>query len=141
MKGSELYEKIIVQHRRNPVNFEKNTGAQHQVEAYNPFCGDQYKLYFDNENEILHNLSFHGYGCAISKASSSVLVELMEGKNIAEAKSLCDQFLEMIRQQSEHHGRLSHLTAFMKAKQYPGRDKCAMLSWEYLKKYLENILK
>lgn len=141
MKGSELYDELIVQHSRNPINFSKNPDAQHQLEAYNPFCGDQYKLYFDIDSESIQDLSFHGYGCAISKASSSALVELLQGKTLEEAKSLCDEFLAMVRQHSQVPERLKHISMFMKAKEYPGRDKCATLSWEHLGEYLENILK
>ena len=111
------------------------------LEAYNPLCGDQYKLYIDQEKNRLNNLHFHGYGCSISKAASSVLVQSLEGLDIHEAKERVEAFMAVLNPEID----LAELTipkeylAFEAARSFPGRLKCASLAWETMAQYLKEL--
>lgn len=135
----DLYKEVILKHNDHPVNYKKREEATEQVEAYNQFCGDHFHLYFDVVAEKITNISFHGYGCAISKASSSVLVELLEGKSLTEAEELYKDFMRMIESSDSSPAEVKNeqLLAFAAAKKFPGRKKCATLSWESLMEHLE----
>ena len=78
----ELYQSVILKHSKEPVSYEKREEAAQHLDAYNSLCGDRFQLYFELEDGKIKDLSFHGYGCAISKASTSVLVKFMEGTEI-----------------------------------------------------------
>lgn len=136
---SQLYQKIILNHNQNPYHFEKKPEAIIQLEAYNPLCGDQFQLYLFQENDIISEIYFHGYGCAISKASTSVLAEQLEGKKITEAKEIIQNFLAVVEgkeiQLSESY---QDFQAFSVAKNFPGREECANLSWLSLQEFLES---
>ncbi len=137
----DLYKDIILKHNDAPVNYHKREEAQHQLEAYNQFCGDHFHLYFDIAEGIVKDISFHGYGCAISKASTSVLVEMIKGKSVEEVKSL-HAMMQKIIHASEEDLHLApeyeDLLAFAAARKFPGRKKCATLSWDELGEYLIN---
>ncbi|MEO0471615.1 MAG: Fe-S cluster assembly sulfur transfer protein SufU [Bacteroidota bacterium] len=134
----KLYQRVILVHSREPVRFEKQMDAPHHLKAYNPVCGDKFELFFSVEDGCLHNVSFHGYGCAISKASTSVLVKHLEGKPVAEAKQLCQQFLTLVQPEGED-GPLTDadFVAFTAARDFPGRLTCATLAWEELADWFE----
>lgn len=124
-----MYHKLIIEHDRNPFHYEKKETADQIIEAYNPICGDKYKLYLDFENGAIKSAHFHGYGCAISKASTSVLIKKIEGLSVAEALDLCKLFLMQLQADSP----INHKTdfeAFRAVKKFPGRMKCVTLSWE-----------
>lgn len=128
-----LYQKVILAHNKSPYHYEKK-GTDHLVlEAYNPLCGDKYKLYLEVQEGLIRNVYFHGYGCAISKASTSVLAQNLEGTSVEQALEICAHFIEVVTQGSptEHED----FTAFAEAHQFPGRQQCATLSWEALKKH------
>lgn len=135
----DLYKEVILKHNEHPVNYEKKGGALHQVEAYNQFCGDHFYLYFDIKDGKIQEISFHGYGCAISKASSSVLVEILLGKSVEEAKELYKGFINIIQTSDDFDEKeIDHrLLAFAAARKFPGRKKCATLSWDCFMEYLE----
>ncbi len=132
-KIKQLYQSVILAHNNQPHSFEKNETAQHQLEAYNTICGDQFTLYFDIEENTVKNVSFHGFGCAISKASASVLVKKMEGQSIDNIKALCQRFFTMIEKGKEPEDE--ELQAFAAAKDFPGRTQCATLSWKEICKF------
>ena len=90
---TELYQQVILEHNKKPRNFRKLDGATHTAEGYNPLCGDHLIVYLhiDNKN-IINDISFEGDGCAISKASSSMMTSSLKGKSIEEAKDLFGQF-------------------------------------------------
>ena len=81
-KLSDLYKGVILEHNNTPLFFEKRPAAQHVIEAYNPLCGDKFKLFLDIENDTISAATFHGYGCAISKAASSVLLSKIQGQSL-----------------------------------------------------------
>src|SRR5581483_11031569 len=84
---SELYHDIIFDHNRKPRNFRKIQGANRMAEGHNPLCGDQITIYLNLDGEVIRDISFQGLGCAISKASASMMTDSVKGKTMAEAKS------------------------------------------------------
>ena len=138
-KISKLYQKVILQHNESPVNFEKHESADFVVEAYNPLCGDQFKIYLDMGGEKIARAAFFGFGCAISKASTSVLVSRLEGLSLAEVGQLCEQFFTYVTpEKSPEKPHDADFQAFEAAKQFPGRLKCAALSWEEIKNFVQD---
>lgn len=136
----QLYKKIILQHNAAPYHFEKKEGTQYRVDAYNPLCGDRFQLFFDIENGVIDNIYFFGYGCAISKASTSVLVEALEKKTLKNATTLCEEFLNVIHnKETDSTIEKEEFEAFSAAKDFPGREKCATLSWDEFKLFLEKM--
>ena len=144
MNLKELYQDIILEHGKNPRNFGKCNGYNHQAEGYNPLCGDKVHVYLKLNNEKnVEELTFEGSGCAISMASTSIMTELVKGKSLESAKSIIDSFLSMIKTGSNI--KISDLDEDQKikimslsgVKQYPMRVKCATLSWHTLVAALE----
>ena len=134
----QLYQSVILKHSKEPVHFEKKEQATHVLEAYNPLCGDKFQLFFEIEDGKISQLSFHGYGCAISKASASVLVKKLEGRPVEEGLALCRQFLAMLQADKEGPEDVDEeLAAFAAARSFPGRMKCATLSWEEMEAFLK----
>lgn len=127
---SKLYHGVILEHNRVPHFFEKRPAAQHVVEAFNPLCGDKFKLYLDLENEAITAATFHGYGCAVSKASASVLMTKIQGQPLEALPGILEEFLEAVAAGSSDDRETA---AFAVAKNFPGREKCAVLAWEALK--------
>ena len=134
MDLSELYHKVILQHNESPFHYAKMETASHLVEAYNPLCGDRFKLYLDVEDNRVKQAHFHGYGCAISKASTSILLQKIEGKTLQEIPDIIQQFYAYVHPDKDPSG-VTHdpdFEAFAAAKKFPARLKCATLSWNEL---------
>lgn len=133
----QLYQTVILQHDKHPVRYEKREEAAVILEAYNPLCGDKFTLFLTIENDSIQHASFHGYGCAISKASTSVLVKNLEGKKIEELKNLVQNFRSIVDAEATTEPALdSEFEAFAAARQFPGRLQCATLSWDRLADFL-----
>jgi nitrogen fixation protein NifU and related proteins len=139
MDLKELYQDIILEHGKSPRNFGKCNGHNHEAKGYNPLCGDQVHVYLKlNEKKKVDKLTFEGSGCAISIASTSIMTELVKGKSFDSAKTIINEFLNMIKNGSEI--KTNDLTKDQKikimslsgVKQYPMRVKCATLSWHTL---------
>lgn len=136
LKG--LYKTIILEHNKVPFFYEKNEGATYVLKAYNQICGDRFELYFEVKNGVIEDLTFHGFGCAISKASTSVLVKKLKSKKFVEALLLCQQFLAATNEGTVVDVKLEEeFEAFSAAKEFPGRLKCATLAWDEMIKFLE----
>ncbi len=130
----ELYQQIILDHNRSPKNFRVIENADRVIEAYNPLCGDQYTIYLVLEGDRVADVSFQGSGCAISKASASVMTELVKGKTRDEAVGLFEVFHDLVTGATEADPMdLGKLAAFAGVRDYPARVKCASLSWHTLK--------
>lgn len=128
---SNLYQKVILQHNDNPYHYEKREQADQVIEAYNPLCGDQFKLYLNIEDGKVTSAYFHGYGCAISKASTSILIQRLEGCKLEKIPALCEQFFTYVLPgQSPKTPIDMDFQAFEAAKKFSGRLKCATLSWD-----------
>src|SRR4051812_18510195 len=93
---SELYQQVILDHNKKPRNFHKMEAANRRAEGYNPLCGDQLTVYLDLEDEVVKDISFEGSGCAISKASASMMTQALKGKSRAEAETLFNEFHRMV---------------------------------------------
>lgn len=133
----KLYKTVILEHDKKPVQYVKRAGAQHVLKAYNEICGDRFELFFDIENDQLTNVSFHGFGCAISKASTSVLVKKIQHQTVEQAQNIITAFLQTVHPDSPGGGATDEeMTAFSAAKDFPGRLKCATLAWDELKEWL-----
>jgi nitrogen fixation protein NifU and related proteins len=132
----ELYQQVILEHNKKPRNFEVLTSANHYALGKNPLCGDQFAVYLDlDESGIIQDISFQGTGCAISKASASMMTMNVKGKTMAEAEILLKEFQKMVTGQldperDENH--LGKLKIFTGVKAYPVRVKCATLAWHAL---------
>ena len=99
-----LYKQHILPENKDPFHFEANKDADTILEAYNPMCGDKYQLYLNLDNKILEPVHFHGFGCAISKASTSVMLKNMEGLSIEDCLTLCQRFLDSVTSESIDEG-------------------------------------
>ncbi|HMQ64505.1 MAG TPA: iron-sulfur cluster assembly scaffold protein [Flavilitoribacter sp.] len=137
-KQLDLYGETILRESRSPYHFEKMPEGQTAVEAYNPYCGDKYRLFPEVEEGVIRAIHFHGYGCAVSKASCSVLARELEGKPVEEARALIEGFVAAIRREAIPSDRVALFAApFLPAADYPGRETCAVLGWEALGRWLE----
>tara|TARA_A100000171_G_scaffold23872_1_gene22217 strand:+ start:309 stop:746 length:438 start_codon:yes stop_codon:yes gene_type:complete len=136
-----LYKTQILAHAKNPFNEGVLEDYSHKLQAYNPICGDQFDLYLKFEDDIIQSTSFKGYGCAISKASTSVLTKQLLGKRKNEAKALIELFLNVINPESSESPESitsdEELLAFASAREFPERLTCANLAWEKVKGLLE----
>jgi nitrogen fixation NifU-like protein len=131
---TDLYQEVILDHNRRPRNFRALADASHTAEGYNPLCGDRLTLYLKLDGGIVADVSFEGAGCAISKASASLMTDAVKGKTIAEAQALFDRFHRMVttppEQPVEDLGKLSALAG---VREFPVRVKCASLAWHTMK--------
>ena len=136
----ELYQQVILDHNRKPRNFQKLEGANRTVEGYNPLCGDQITVYLQVEDDRIGNISFQGSGCAISKASASLMTASVKGKTKAEAEVLFNAFHKMVTGEQGaafDPADLGKLAVFAGVREFPIRVKCASLPWHTLKAALE----
>jgi nitrogen fixation NifU-like protein len=131
---SDLYQEVILDHNRRPRNFHALADASHTAEGYNPLCGDRLTLYLKVEGDVIADVGFEGAGCAISKASASMMTDVLKGRTVAEANALFDRFHRMVTtppgQPVEDMGKLSSLAG---VREFPVRVKCASLAWHTLK--------
>jgi len=129
----ELYQEVILDHNRRPRNF-RAIGAGRRSEGYNPLCGDRITVYLDVEGGIIRDVSFQGSGCAISKASASLMTENVKGKTLEEAQALFERFQQMITGPADSPAAdLGKLTVLAGVRQFPVRVKCASLAWHTLR--------
>jgi len=136
---NDLYQEVILDHNRRPRNFHALTEASHSAEGYNPLCGDRLTLYLKVSGDTIEDVSFEGAGCAISKASASMMTDALKGRSLAEATALFDRFHRMVTtppsEPIEDMGKLSSLAG---VREFPVRVKCASLAWHTLKAALSN---
>ncbi len=137
----ELYQQTILEHNRNPRNFKKLEGATHVAEGYNPLCGDHLWVFLKvGANGTIDEAAFEGSGCAISKASASMMTTALKGKTIEEANVLFQEFHDLVighlkpDAQPNHLGKLAVFSGIW---QYPSRVKCASLGWHTMHGALE----
>ena len=136
---ADLYQEVILDHNRRPRNFHALPAASHSAQGYNPLCGDRLTLYLKVAAGTIEDVSFEGAGCAISKASASMMTDALKGRSVAEANALFDRFHRMVTtppdQAVEDMGKLSSLAG---VREFPVRVKCASLAWHTLKAALSN---
>jgi nitrogen fixation NifU-like protein len=126
---SELYQQVILDHSRKPRNFHVLPDANRSAEGNNPLCGDHFTVFLKLENNVIQGISFQGAGCAISKASASMMTDQLKGKTIAEAEKLFSQYQEMVMTGPANEEAMGKLCAFAGVRNFPMRVKCAILPW------------
>jgi nitrogen fixation protein NifU and related proteins len=131
----DLYQQVILDHNRNPRNFKALSGANRTAEGNNPLCGDRFTVQVRVEDDVIQEIGFQGTGCAISKASASLMTGAVQGKKTAEAEALFQAFRTMLAGGAPAPGKLA---AFAGVKAFPARVKCANLSWHTLHAALAN---
>ena len=131
-----LYKEVIVQHSKSPFHFEKKQDYDHLVIANNPVCGDNYRFYINAETQKLNEVYFHGFGCAISKASNSILVQLIGDQDWKKAYEYCCSFLEYLGEGDVSVMIDPAFEAFSAVHEFPSRMDCATLGWKEMKKFL-----
>jgi len=134
----ELYQDVILDHNRRPRNFRALEPAR-TAEGFNPLCGDHFTVYLRVADGIIADVGFQGAGCAISKASASLMTESLKGKSAADATALLDRFLRMITSPPDSPvADLGKLAALAGVRQFPARVKCASLAWHTLRAALDS---
>jgi nitrogen fixation NifU-like protein len=132
-----LYNELIMDHNRSPRNFFELKDATQSAQGKNPICGDQVRVFLKIENNIIKDASFTGSGCAHSKASASLLTELVKGKTKAQAEEIFNNVREMMLS-GKSDGNIGKMIAFSGIHQKPVKIKCAILPWHALSAALKN---
>ena len=134
----ELYQDVILDHNRRPKNFHALEHAR-TAEGFNPLCGDHFTVYVRVVGDVIADVGFQGSGCAISKASASLMTESVKGKTAADATALLERFQRMITSSPDSPiDDLGKLAALAGVRQFPARVKCASLAWHALRAALES---
>jgi nitrogen fixation protein NifU and related proteins len=132
-----LYQQVILDHNKTPRNFRKPERSNRKAEGFNPVCGDQLVIYVEFENDLIRDIGFQGSGCAISKASASLMTESVKGKSRNEAQQLYKRLKSILKDSSDDLSILGNLAPLSGVREFPIRIKCATLAWETLKNALE----
>jgi nitrogen fixation NifU-like protein len=135
----DLYQDIILEHSKRPRNYRTLEAANRKAEGFNPLCGDHFTVYLEIGDGQIRDISFQGSGCAISKASASMMTQAVKGKRTEEAEELFQKFHHVVtgKNGSEAHDDLGKLEAFAGVSEYPVRVKCATLAWHALRAALQ----
>jgi nitrogen fixation protein NifU and related proteins len=133
----ELYQEVILEHSKHPRNFREMTEASRKVEGFNPLCGDHFTVYLDLKDGTINDISFQGAGCAISKASASMMTQTLKGKSASEAEAMFEKFHGLVTGQAASEESLGKLAVFSGVSEFPLRVKCATLAWHALRAALE----
>jgi nitrogen fixation protein NifU and related proteins len=136
----ELYQELILDHSKKPQNFHVLEDATCTVEGFNPLCGDRYTIYLKVSGDLIHDVSFQGSGCAISKSSASLMTQTLKGKTVSEARQWFERFHSIISAApgSSHQVKdLGKLAVFSGVSEFPARVKCASLAWHTVRAALE----
>jgi nitrogen fixation protein NifU and related proteins len=136
----DLYQEVILDHNRRPRNFGTLSEANRHADGHNPLCGDRVTVHVDVENGVIQGVAFEGAGCAISRASASLMTDAVKGKPVAEAERLFEEFHLMVTSgvDEEVEAALGKLAVFCGVREFPSRVKCASLAWHTLHAALEN---
>ncbi len=135
----DLYQQVILDHHKSPKNFREIEDADRTVEGDNPLCGDHLHVYVkfsEDDGRNVEDVSFEGSGCAISRASASLMTEIIQGKESEEALDLSDDFISMVTTETDEEPDtegLGKLEILAGVREYPVRVKCATLAWHTLK--------
>ena len=139
---SDLYQEVILDHNRRPRNFRVLECATHHAEGYNPLCGDRLDLFLEVSGGVIADVGFQGSGCAISKASASLMTDALKGAPVAEAHALFERFHRMVTTPPDREVEdLGKLSALAGVREFPVRVKCASLAWHTLKAALNRAEK
>ena len=131
----DLYQEVILDHKKRPRNFRPMEDANFQAVGHNPLCGDEVTIFLKVRGGVIEDISFQGEGCAISTASASLMTEALRGKSPQEAEKLFSKFHELVADkvaEKEERMTLGKLEALAGVKAFPARVKCATLAWHTL---------
>jgi nitrogen fixation NifU-like protein len=135
----DLYQEVILEHSKAPRNFKRLESANRHAEGFNPLCGDRCSVFIDYEGDAIKEIGFQGSGCAISRASASMMTQMLKGKTKEEALKLFDQFHGLVTGKEElatNEAELGKLKVFAGVSKFPARVKCATLAWHTLQSAL-----
>lgn len=136
---TEVYNELIMEHSMNSYNKKKLANADYCEIGHNPNCGDEITLELKLNGNIIEDMAFSGHGCAISQASTSIMIDTLKGKTIEEAKEIIKTFIEMIKRETTNEEELKKLEdaiAFKNVSNMPARVKCALLAWHTIEDML-----
>jgi len=136
----DLYQEVILEHSKAPRNYRELKSYDHKAEGYNPLCGDRFTVYLEMDGDAIRDITFQGSGCAISKASASMMTQSLKGKTRAEAEQLFERFHNLVTGETPANGNqteLGKLAVFSGVSEFPARVKCATLAWHTLQAALE----
>lgn len=126
----DLYQEVILEHSKSPRNFSALATANRKAEGYNPLCGDHFTVYLDVDDDHIRDVSFQGSGCAISKASASMMTQALKGKKTQEAERMFEEFHSIVTgKRDTSRELLGKLEVFSGVSEFPLRVKCATLAW------------
>jgi nitrogen fixation protein NifU and related proteins len=125
---NDLYQQVILDHSKSPRNYTKLETANRTAQGHNPVCGDHVTIYLHVDGNTVKDISWQGSGCAISRASASILTTALKGKTVADVKSLFSQVHDMVTT-GKTNGDLGKLAVFAGVHKFPARVKCAILPW------------
>ena len=132
---SDLYQEVILEHNKNPRNFREIEDADQYADGKNPLCGDALRVYVAMDGDTVSDVAFKGSGCAISKASASMMTQAVKGKTKEEAEAIFGEFHRMVTGELDvetDENDLGKLKIFAGVLEFPARVKCASLSWHTL---------
>ena len=138
---TDVYNELIMEHSMNSYNKKKLENADYSEIGHNPNCGDEITLELKLNGNIIEDMAFSGHGCAISQASTSIMIDTLKGKTIYEAKEIIKTFIEMIKRETtdeEELKKLEDAIAFRNVANMPARVKCALLAWHTIEDMLNN---
>ena len=134
----DLYQEIILDHSKRPRNCHAMDDANHKAEGFNPLCGDHFTVYVDVKDGAINDIGFQGSGCAISKASASMMTQMLKGKTETEAEGVFTKFHDLVTGHATGDGQdLGKLAVFAGVSEFPLRVKCATLAWHALRAALK----
>lgn len=140
-KLAELYQEVVLDHNSKPRNFKQLPAANHEADGFNPLCGDKIMLYLNIQNGVIKDIGFQGTGCAISRASASMMTQKVKGKSPEEAEQLFEEVHQMLTRDPAElvdEEELGDIASLAGVAEFPSRVKCASLSWHTLKAALKS---
>ncbi|MFQ6610224.1 MAG: Fe-S cluster assembly sulfur transfer protein SufU [Fidelibacterota bacterium] len=133
----ELYQQLILDHNKNPRNFKVMKDHSAVADGHNPLCGDKLQLFVKIKDDLIEDISFIGSGCAISKASASIMTEELMGKSVTDAEKIFFNFRNLITSGEINTSSLGKLEVLTGVHKFPSRVKCALLAWHTLKNIID----
>ena len=137
---TDVYNDLIMEHSMNSYNRKKLENATYCEKGHNPNCGDEIEIELKIKDNIIEDMAFTGHGCAISQASTSIMIDTLKGKTLEQAKEIIKVFIEMIKRETKNEEDLKKLEdaiAFKNVSNMPARVKCALLAWHTVESVLE----
>ena len=137
---NELYQEVILDHNKRPRNFQVPAGANCEAEGFNPLCGDRFTVYLRIEDGVIRDAGFQGAGCAISKASASLMTDIVKNRTLDDVRQLFERFHRMVTASMDavpDAEALGKLAVFAGVREFPVRVKCASLAWHALRAAVE----